>query len=307
MVYPEQVTASSEQKKDVLVAFSISDAEDWNALGLDRLHQDDAFVELSRHLLVSGPNLGYGGDLRRGGYTEILWQLVESYRQLEVATHPIHHYQAWPICLGMDVAQQAKLKLVLKPVPVPLPEKVRVRFNLDPQRYLPPSETQALYVWGRCLTAMREQMNRDADARILIGGRLAGFKGRYPGLIEEAYLALRDGKPLFLAGGFGGCTHAIVEWMRGSSSSALAFRKEADYQALEVFYRKEVEVGECPQTESIDFPELDKVILGNSSAKMGQRLNNGLSEEENRILFKTRDIALMVHLVLRGLRQLKLT
>lgn len=307
MASPEQATAASEQTKDVFVAFSISDAEDWNALGLDRLHQDDAFVELSRYLLVSAANVGYGGDLRRGGYTEILWQLVESYRQLEVTAQPIRHYQAWPIYLGMDIAQQAKLKPILKPVLVPLPEQIRARFNLDPQLPLAPSGTQALYVWSRCLTAMREQMNREAHARILIGGRLTGFKGRYPGLIEEAHFALRDRKPLFLAGGFGGCTHAIIEWIHGSSDKALAFRKQADYHSLEDFYRKEVDAGDCPQSEGIDFAELDKVFLANSFSKISDRLSNGLSEEENTILFKTRDIPLMVHLVLKGLKELKLT
>jgi len=304
---PEQATAASGHPKEILVAFSISDAEDWNALGLDRLHQDDAFVELSRYLLVSGANLGYGGDLRRGGYTEILWQLVESYRQLDVTAQPIRHYQAWPIYLGMDIAQHARLKPILKRVLVPLPEQVRVRFNLDPLAPLAPSATQALYVWGRCLTAMRAQMTREANARVLIGGRLTGFKGRYPGLIEEAYFALADRKPLFLAGGFGGCTRAIIEWMRGSSNKALAFRKQADYQNLEDFYRKEAEAGYCPKSEGIDFAELDEVFLANSFSKISDRLNNGLSEQDNSILFNTRDIPLMVHLVLKGLSELKLT
>jgi hypothetical protein len=307
LAYPQEAAAASEQSKDVLIAFSISDAEDWNALGLDRLHQDDAFVELSRYLLVSGAKLAYGGDLRRGGYTEILWQLVESYQQLEVTTHPIRHYQAWPIYLGMDIAQQAKLKPILKPVLVPLPDELRDRFNLDPSVPLAPSGSQALYVWGRCLTAMREQMNREAEARILIGGRLIGFKGRYPGLVEEAYLALRDKKPLFLAGGFGGCTQAIVQWMHGSPEKALSFRNQVDYGALEEFYRKEVEVSECPPNDSIDFDELSKIFIGESPATIGQRLNNGLSDEENGLLFKTRDIPLMVHLILKGLAAHNLT
>jgi hypothetical protein len=306
LVHPAQDITASKHSKDALVAFSISDAEDWNALGLDHLHQDDAFVELSRYLLVSNARIAYGGDLRRGGYTEILWQLVESYQQLEVTAEPIRHYQAWPIHLSMDVAQQAKLKPILKPVLVPLPDELREQFKLDPNTALAPSGSQALYVWGRCLTAMREQMNTDVKARILIGGRLAGFKGRYPGLIEEAYLTLRDEKPLFLAGGFGGCTKAIIEWMQGSSRRALAFREEADYQALEEFYRKEVDAGKCPQGQRIDFQELERIFLGSSAAEIGKRLNNGLSQEENRILFETRDIPLTVHLVLKGLEQLKI-
>jgi hypothetical protein len=258
-------------------------------------------------LLVSGAKLAYGGDLRRGGYTEILWQLVESYQQLEVTAHPIRHYQAWPVYLGMDIAQQAKLKPILKPVLVPLPAEVRDRFNLDPSVPLAPIGSQALYVWGRCLTAMREQMNREAKARILIGGRLIGFKGRYPGLVEEAYLALRDKKPLFLAGGFGGCTQAIVQWMHGLPEKALSFRNQTDYGTLEAFYRREIEVSNCPPKEGIDFEELDKVFTGDSPATVSQRLNNGLSDEENGLLFKTRDIPLMVHLILKGLAAHNLT
>jgi len=49
-------------------------------------------------------------------------------------------------------------------------------------------------VWARCLTAMREKMNTDINARVLLGGRLEGFMGRYPGLAEEALLAKRSGK-----------------------------------------------------------------------------------------------------------------
>ncbi|MBV9490021.1 MAG: TIR domain-containing protein [Verrucomicrobia bacterium] len=303
--HPETSAETSEPVKRSLIAFSVSEAEDWNALGLDRLHQDDAFVELSRYLLVSGANLAYGGDLRRGGYTEILWQLVQSYRDQETNVFPMRHYQAWPISLSMDVSQQARLKSVLQSLPVGLPDEVRTRFGLDPENNLAPTGTEALYIWGRCLTAMRERMSREADARILIGGRLTGFKGRYPGLIEEACLTLREKKPLFLAGGFGGCAQALVAWMQGSPENALRFRGQPEYRSLEDFYGKEVEAGKCPRTAAIDFDELDATLV-DPSATISKRLNNGLSQEDNELLFKTRDLPLMVHLVLKGLGSLNL-
>jgi len=38
----------------------------------------------------------------------------------------------------------------------------------------------------------------------MLGGRTLGYKGKYPGLVEEALITLQAGKPLFLLGGFAG-------------------------------------------------------------------------------------------------------
>jgi len=51
---------------------------------------------------------------------------------------------------------------------------------------------------------MREQLLVRTQARIMLGGRTTGYKGKYPGLVEEALLTLQAGKPLYLMGGFGG-------------------------------------------------------------------------------------------------------
>lgn len=42
--------------------------------------------------------------------------------------------------------------------------------------------------------------------RICLGGRVEGYQGGQPGVIEEARLALQQGKPLYMLGGFGGAT-----------------------------------------------------------------------------------------------------
>ena len=52
-----------------------------------------------------------------------------------------------------------------------------------------------------CLTAWL-----DPGCRVCVGGVTEGFQGSEPGVIEEAKLALRYRKPLYLMGGFGGAT-----------------------------------------------------------------------------------------------------
>ena len=65
--------------------------------------------------------------------------------------------------------------------------------------------------WETGLTAMRQTMRSQSDARIVLGGRVEGYKGRMPGIAEEAFLSLQSKQPVFLAGGFGGCTRDIAE------------------------------------------------------------------------------------------------
>jgi SLOG cluster2 len=60
------------------------------------------------------------------------------------------------------------------------------------------------------LTSLRREMVRKTKGRILIGGKRHGFQGAFPGLVEEATMALEAKRPLYLAGGFGGITHDIA-------------------------------------------------------------------------------------------------
>ena len=59
------------------------------------------------------------------------------------------------------------------------------------------------YVWARGLTAMRERITALSQARLVIGGRLTGLAGLWPGVVEEAWLSLKRKQPLYAAGGFG--------------------------------------------------------------------------------------------------------
>ena len=65
--------------------------------------------------------------------------------------------------------------------------------------------------WTKGLTAMRTVMRSDIQARIVLGGRVEGYKGAMPGIAEETCLSLEAGQPVFVLGGFGGCARDVAE------------------------------------------------------------------------------------------------
>ena len=57
-----------------------------------------------------------------------------------------------------------------------------------------------------CTTALL-----NPGCRICLGGKTSGYQGDEPGVMEEAKLALKYRKPLYLMGGFGGATRRVGE------------------------------------------------------------------------------------------------
>jgi hypothetical protein len=279
------------------IGLSLGSSPDLDRLGFHQIHLDDAAVEFARYLLESGATLAYGGDLRPGGFTEILRDLVWTYDASESDTPRLRGYLAWPIHQDKLRKHPAYLTWTAK--------KNRIGFEYVPrpadQDGVPagPAEDRSpenLLVWARCLTAMREQMDAGLDARVLLGGKLEGYMGRYPGLAEEALLARRSGKPLYLAGGLGGCTRALIDALLGREPGALTeayqFRDEA-YRAMAARHNAIADV------DRIDYASL--VAEFQDWGLAGLCAANGLTEEENGRLFETPHVIEMVYLVLRGL------
>ena len=71
--------------------------------------------------------------------------------------------------------------------------------------------------WGKDrpaeLTALRKWITGllDPGCRICLGGKEKGYEGVEPGVMEEARMALKCEKPLYLLGGFGGATRTFGE------------------------------------------------------------------------------------------------
>ena len=116
---------------------------------------------------------------------------------------------------------------------------------------------------------------------------------------EEALLALRAGKPVYLIGAFGGCAEAVIEALRGNKPAAFTL----DYQVAETVSRAAIELYNsqlAPNGEPIDYKALTAEFEGFGIAG----LNNGLDAAENERLLTTMNLPEMIALVLRGVSRL---
>ena len=252
------------------VAISASVSPDIGAFGLSEGHLRDMMADLAVHVLAADMDLAYGGDLRKDGFTELLFELVMRYtatRDWGRRTRVTNHL-AWPVhirtpvekveCLAADLDGVAELALL---------GADGKRMTLQTRRGLrtrEPSKTE----WASGLTAMRRHQLSCTASRVVLGGQVAGYKGRMPGVAEEALFSIRARQPLFLIGGFGGATRDVAEVL-GLAEPWTGSRKEwAGRREFEEW--------------------------------TGDDLNNGLSREENEILATTPLPSQVIVLVLRG-------
>ena len=250
------------------VGISISESPDMRSFGFTEGHLKDAMAGFAIYLLSSGATLAYGGDLRDRGFTRLIFDLVLRYRSGQEA---VANYLAWPVHATMKAKDIRELegalrgfaRLILVALdgnPMPCTEHRTVRNSAVDDR-----------AWCVGLTAMRELMCAQTDARIVLGGKIEGYKGAMPGVAEETLLAIKAKQPVFLVGGFGGCARAIAEAIGLAESWA----------------------GSCDTWEGRDWFD----------GRTESDLNNGLTHEENRQLATTPHVDHAITLTMKGLRR----
>ena len=265
---------SSHTETSTAVGISVSESPDMQALGLSDGHLRDAMAEIALQVLASGTSLACGGDLRQHGFTEVLAELVGRYRN-----HPRHggtivvtDYLAWPVHIRMTPSELAAFSAEHEPAARLVflgPDGARLARE---QRLKLPVHEPNEDEWTKGLTAMHTVMRNDIQARVVLGGRVEGYKGAMPGIAEETCLSLEADQPVFVLGGFGGCARDIAETV------GLAERWAGS--------RGEWAGRECFRKYSPD------------------DLRNGLSREENGVLARTPHIREAMTLVSRGLRRI---
>lgn len=257
-----------------MIALSVSESAEMGFYGLSLGHLREALADFALHLLASGDDLAYGGDLRAHGFTELLFELVARYRRPEATVRPpVTNYLAWPVHIRMTAESLSGFEAHIRgSAQLALIGRDGSRLTMEERHTLKrhePDESE----WVEGLTRMREVMRAETDARIILGGRVEEYKGRMPGIAEEALLSLQSGQAVFLVGGFGGCTRDIAETLgliepRAGSDTA--------WRGRQAF--KQWGVG---------------------------ALHNGLTNEENRLLAHTPYVQKAVDLVLRGIGRLR--
>jgi hypothetical protein len=278
------------------IGISISESDNLSELGYSANHLKDAVIEIARYILVAGGKLAYGGDMRQGGFTELIFDLLAYYKadnQLK-PNKRFYSYLAYPISTTLTNEKEAELNLNVSFKKISPPDDIQVP---EPKElFNTPLTTEFQYIWSRCLSKMREEMENDCNARIFIGGNRQVFKGRCPGILEEVMVALKLNHPIYLMGAFGGTTKDIIESIRNTNPESLKyenFKNNLEYKKLIEYYN------EKHPSDPIDYNTYSSLLKGYTLRAISE--NNGLSEDENIRLMITPHINEMVFLIMKGL------
>ncbi|WP_434509811.1 TIR domain-containing protein [Desulfitobacterium sp. AusDCA] len=283
------------------IGISISDPSDEEliSIGQNSKHLLQLSQDVARHLLARSATLIYGGDLRPNGFTQFIFDEAQALKaRIQESNINIKNYIAWPIYLKDDVdvkIWKAEYRAVAEMAELSYPEDVK---DLIPSEgvFLPPTNSQNLFVWSRSLTEMRKKMIEDCDIRICAGGRHYGYKGKMPGVLEEIIIAIEMERPLFLLGGFGGVTTSVCKLIQ---TKEVPVELTLDWQIQNNPEYKEL-LDFCSSRDTQYSVNYDSIVEFIKNAD----LNNGLSLEDNYRLFSTPFIDEALNLIFKGLRAL---
>jgi len=280
------------------IGISISDVQD-DGFSRNHIHSDHLIrlaQDLGRHLLARSATLIYGGDLRPNGFTEFILDEANILKERVGADLPkIENHLAWPIYMSGPeiVAWRAKYSHIMKTVEHEIPEGVSTVKEI----FLPPNTPENSYIWSRCLTEMREQSIASSNVRICAGGKLSGYKGKMPGVLEEILIALKKNTPIYLIGAFGGVTGDVCSSILGSKvtesfTESWQVSHNEGYADLQEFART--------HRQGCDYKKVVEMIQGCSLLDLAGK--SGLGKEEYKRLMISPFIDECVHLVMKGLK-----
>lgn len=289
------------------IALSLSDTPSAEGLIEDAANQVvDATVYLARTLIAAGASLAYGGDFRKNGYTTLLVELIKTYNQ--TATRPpqsLHSYLGAPIPLGDFPAGWPLLLHHL----VHSPDMAR-------DAIVPPPTESERHPSSLYFSDMRRLMAKHTAARIILGGQTEprtvaqgpGYGGRYPGIVEEAWRTLEAGQPLYVLGGFGGAAGLVADLLEGKPTPPRL--QDATFAGSLLFQKNAADIDADPYREKLGLPrrmeDLAQQVCQFAQPRLASNEDsvawNGLTLEENRRLWRTRDLTLLTSLVMRGLQ-----
>lgn len=313
------------------IALSLSDATDLPSLrsvevgrGLGREHLAEVLDAIVLSTIQSGASIDYGGDFRAGGFAVQLSDRIVAYRRLGLTPdEEVSGSRATRACLhcyAREGTRDGAGTPVYEPIEVALPAGHQV-CDVDHHEAL----------WH---LAMRHEVSRNTHARVLLGAALrshhvepSGYRGAWPGVLEEAYRTIQADGALFVVGGFGGCAGAISQ-MLASGEVPPEFRSEAldasPAHAAQVSAFAEARLAAAAQPgadvsvlavrdgRALGAEDFAAALLSSwqrfvdlgrdpRSGAPTPRWTNGLDEAENLRLFSSTDPTEISHLVFAGL------
>lgn len=279
---------------------------------------------LVRYLLAGGYKLIYGGDLRDNGYTEFI---LNEARITKDRLHKdkskskgknkakfkkskndayISNYVAWPYYLE----EKTKAWCVNEPGLFEVTRVDPANGVREPENY-PGKELNDLCDRSVSLTKMRKESIDKSDARIFAGGKIRGYSGKMPGLLEEFIISYDKNKPIYLVGGLGGITKLLCraikenkllevlgeEWQKNHNNNL-----DRCSEAYGDLYDKleECKNGKYKHNSDISYNRIQEIL---SDPELLNKLvaRSGLKKDKYKRLMKTPFVDEAVHLIIEGL------
>lgn len=291
-----------------VVNLSVSESDNSENRGYPAWQVNRVTLQLVSALFGQGASLVFGHDWREDGVMEAVYGFA---RQVQVpiplsvndarniAQPLLRNFLPWPDKPFLPARDIERLVSTLQIKSVSLPPEL-----LDFARQaavLNPEDDVYLYLRARALTFLRHRLNDVCHVRLCLGGRRAGAQGRYPGIVEEALLAIRENKPLYLAGLLGGAAVQVIDAIEGKVMPE-TFCAPSRLTRL---------YSEPPVQETAVNTQSDRVFdregIWKEFSEAGYEWlanNNGLTIEENLVMHQTSVVDQVIELVLIGLSRL---
>jgi len=196
------------------IAISVSESPDLEEKGMTIEHLNLLMIEMARYLIINGATLIYGGDLgykKEFNFTAILAETFRAYNRLfENSNQKLINCSTYPFCKKIDEYIKNE-------------NKDAIEFDSDCSCIGEECDFDDIDIIAKNLTQMRAKITEKMDLKIAVGGKINGFSGFYPGVLEEVYLALKSKKGVILIKGFGGIVDKIVDFINGKEIKELTF------------------------------------------------------------------------------------
>lgn len=266
------------------VGLSISESEDGAERGFPKWQVNRTTLMVVSSLFGQGVGVVFGHDWRDDGVMEAVHGLAQ---HLQSQPPPSDHPEAappllmnlvpWPDHPRLSEEEQLRLASTLQVKKAGLPEEL-LRFA-EGALLGGPESPEYNVLRAKALTHLRIRMQGECGARLCLGGATTHYQGFYPGIVEEAFLALQAGAPLYVSGLLGGAALQIVNAIHGGAMPD-------DF---------------CP----LDRRGVDRrdIWAAFRRARFSER-TNGLDEDQNKELFGTSSLDRVIQLVLTGLSRL---
>jgi len=335
---PLERSAEERPLAGKLIALSMSESSDIAQCGMDDVHLTQTMLELSRHLLIRGASLAYGGHLGSPGYTRRLFELVRTHNNLDGVENfdRIVNHRGWPLP-KLTTPQLAELNSVSTIVsilrPADIDESLSPDFVAELAKFLPADASpENRYAWCRGMTEMRayqaDTARSSVSARIVFGGTFERtlkanddgtitekwYSSRMPGVLEEILLSIKSGQPVFLIGAFGGAARLVTDLLRGEGHRAASWevQSQAPYakETRDLFaarnqrwwyYDDEPRIEGLPTDDNRSIVQFLADTWQTGNDRGWETGINPLSRGQNQRLFDTVDLAEMVELLHSGL------